>query len=96
MSSELERRTAIIVALRCGRAPRRSSTSSNSPKLLFTALPSPSRSRRTSRRIPNTGKKDSRPIPSQGEERRLHCLLTSLPRAKMSTRRSTWTSCRLW
>ncbi|QQP53976.1 Uncharacterized protein FKW44_006640, partial [Caligus rogercresseyi] len=31
-------------------AQGRSSTSSNSPKLLFTALPSPSRSRRTSRK----------------------------------------------
>ncbi|QQP35057.1 Uncharacterized protein FKW44_023175 [Caligus rogercresseyi] len=28
--------------------------------------------------------------------RETSCLLTSLPRAKMSTRRSTWTSCRLW
>ncbi|QQP56347.1 Hypothetical protein FKW44_000966 [Caligus rogercresseyi] len=50
MSSELERTTAIIVALRCGRAPKEIIDFFKFPKLLFTALPSPSRSRRTSRK----------------------------------------------
>ncbi|QQP55817.1 Hypothetical protein FKW44_000270 [Caligus rogercresseyi] len=50
MSSELERRTAIIVALRCGSVPKEIIDFFKFPKLLFTALPSPYRSRWTSRK----------------------------------------------
>ncbi|QQP42504.1 Uncharacterized protein FKW44_017193 [Caligus rogercresseyi] len=50
MSSELERRTAIIVALRCGRAPKEIIDFVKFPKATVYSLPSPSRSRRTSRK----------------------------------------------
>ncbi|QQP54219.1 Hypothetical protein FKW44_006980 [Caligus rogercresseyi] len=50
MSSELERRTAIIVALRCGCAPKEIINFFKFPKATVTALQSPSRSRRTSRK----------------------------------------------
>ncbi|QQP54375.1 Hypothetical protein FKW44_007193 [Caligus rogercresseyi] len=73
MFSELERRTAIIVALRCGRAPKEIIDFFKCPQsycLQHCQVLQGVGGHRG--RIPNTGKKDSRPIPSQEEERRLH------------------------
>ncbi|QQP36502.1 Hypothetical protein FKW44_021631, partial [Caligus rogercresseyi] len=77
MSSELERRTATYCDLRCGPCAKEIIDIFKFPKLLFTALPSPSRSRRTIEEgFLTPEKKDSRSIPSQEEERnfidRLH------------------------
>ncbi|QQP56702.1 Uncharacterized protein FKW44_001455 [Caligus rogercresseyi] len=72
MSSELERRTAIIVALRCGRAPKEIIDFFKFPKATVYSIAKSFKESEIRGRIPNTGKKDSRPIPSQEEERRLH------------------------
>ncbi|QQP58463.1 Uncharacterized protein FKW44_003788 [Caligus rogercresseyi] len=50
MFSELERRTAIIVALRCGRAPKEIIDLFKFPKATVYSIANPSRSRRTSRK----------------------------------------------
>ncbi|QQP50087.1 Uncharacterized protein FKW44_010969 [Caligus rogercresseyi] len=73
MSSVLERRTAIIVALRCGRAPKEIIDFFKFPKAtVYSIAKSFKESEDIEEGFLTTGNKDSRPIPSQEEERRLH------------------------
>ncbi|QQP31623.1 Uncharacterized protein FKW44_025281 [Caligus rogercresseyi] len=70
MSSELDRRTAIIVSLRCGRAPKEMIDFFKFPKATVYSIAKSFKGLRTSRKDPNTGKKD--PDRSQVRKRSAH------------------------
>ncbi|QQP54110.1 Uncharacterized protein FKW44_006828 [Caligus rogercresseyi] len=104
MSSELERRTAIIVVLRYSRAPKEIIDFFKFPKATVYSI---AKSFKESEDIEDVTQMRSLSLeePSSQPEfmswrscpaRETSCILTSLPKSKMATRRSTWTSCRLW
>ncbi|QQP51641.1 Uncharacterized protein FKW44_013064 [Caligus rogercresseyi] len=91
---------AIIVVLRCGRAPKEIIDFFKFPKATVYSIAKSFKESEDieegfltpERKTPDRSQVKKRSCPA----RETSCLLTSLPRAKMSTRRSTWTSCRLW
>ncbi|QQP40955.1 Hypothetical protein FKW44_015181 [Caligus rogercresseyi] len=72
MSSELSAGRPLLWRSVAAVPPRRSSTSSNSQSYCLQHCQVLQGVGGHRGRIPNTEKKDSRPIPSQEEERRLH------------------------